>query len=413
MTNFIKRLKPFAPIITSLADDDLYKFTMWQALLHAFPANQAEYRYRCRNTPGFPLALLKEELEAQLDHLCTLRFSEDELTYFGEMRYIKSDFVDFLRIFQFQRRFITVETDGDDLVVIAKGPQVHVMDFEIKVMAIINELYYQHLTQADDGASALAEGRRRLAAKIFKLKQAERFTKLRKNPFEFFDFGLRRRFSKAWQEEVVETLLREVPQFFKGTSNVYLAKKFGITPIGTMAHEYLQTFQAVGVQLKNFQKEALEAWVHEYRGDLGVALTDVVGMDAFLADFDLYFAKLFEGLRHDSGNPFSWGEKALVKYTQLRIDAQTKRLTFSDSLDIPLSLKLHEHFADRTQTGFGIGTNLTNDMGDGILKPLSNIMKLVYCNGQPVIKLPDSPGKVFGVDETYETYCRQVFKQYV
>src|SRR5690606_11811776 len=153
-------------------------------------------------------------------------------------------------------------------------------------------------------------------------------------PFEFFDFGLRRRFSGAWHDEVVETLAREVPEHFKGTSNVELARRYGLVPIGTMAHEYLQTFQAVGVQLRASQRAALEAWVQEYRGALGIALTDVIGMDAFLADFDRYFAKLFDGLRHDSGDPVVWGEKALAHYAKLKVDARTKRLVFSDGLDL-------------------------------------------------------------------------------
>ena len=149
--------------------------------------------------------------------------------------------------------------------------------------------------------------------------------------------GVPRRFSGAWQEEVVTTLQREVPQFFKGTSNVRLAMDHDLVPIGTMAHEYLQSYQALDdVRLRQFQKAALEDWVQEYRGDLGVALTDVVGMDAFLADFDLYFAKLFDGLRHDSGDPVAWGEKALAHYEKLRIDPHTKRLVFSDGLDIPM-----------------------------------------------------------------------------
>jgi nicotinate phosphoribosyltransferase len=206
---------------------------------------------------------------------------------------------------------------------------------------------------------------------------------------------------------VVATFAQEVPEHFKGTSNVHLAKKYGLVPIGTMAHEYLQTFQAMGVQLKDFQKAALEAWVQEYRGDLGVALTDVVGMDAFVADFDLYFAKLFDGLRHDSGDPVAWGEKALAHYERLKINAHTKRLVFSDGLDIPTALALHDHFADRIQTGFGIGTHLTNDMG---LPTLNIVMKLVSCNGQPVAKLSDSPGKTICDDATFLAYLRQVFR---
>jgi len=391
-----------ADVIKSLLETDLYKFTMWQAMLHRHPQARAEYRFVCRNTPAFPLAELRAEVDAALDRLCTLSFREDELAYLGGLRYIKPDFVDFLRIFRFQRRFVQAGVEGDRLEIVASGPQVHVMGFEIYVLAIVNELYFRRF----DSTAALAEGRARLQAKIAQLR---RFGEepARAHPFEFFDFGVRRRFSGAWQEEVVSTLKHEVPQFFKGTSNVDLARRLGLVAIGTMAHEYLQSYQALDVRLRDFQKAALEDWVQEYRGDLGTALTDVVGMEAFLADFDLYFAKLFDGLRHDSGDPIVWGEKALAHYAKLRIDAHTKRLVFSDGLDLPAALRIHRHFADRTQLGFGIGTNLSNDLGPA---PLNIVMKLVRCNGQPVAKLSDSPGKTLCADETFLAYLRQVFQ---
>nr|WP_295775068.1 nicotinate phosphoribosyltransferase [Rhodoferax sp.] len=398
----------FPPVIHSLLETDLYKFTMQQPMLHSMPTNQAEYRFVCRNTPAFPLAELAEDVNAQLDALCALRFTDDELGYLEALRYLSSDYIDFLRLFQFQRRFITVSTEGDTLHVVAKGPQVHVMGFEIYVLAIINELYFRRLAQGAAHDAALAEARVRLQAKIALLRDYASNGPARRHPLEFFDFGVRRRFSGAWQQEVATTLAREVPEFFKGTSNVYLAKTLGLVPIGTMAHEYLQTFQATGVQLKGFQKAALEAWVQEYRGDLGVALTDVVGMDAFLADFDLYFAKLFDGLRHDSGDPVVWGEKALAHYAKLKLDAHAKRLVFSDGLDVPTALSLHSHFADRVQIGFGIGTNLSNDTG---LKPLNIVMKLVSCNGQPTAKLSDSPGKTLCDDQTFLAYLRKVFNK--
>jgi len=330
------------------------------------------------------------------------------------LRYLKSDYIDFLRLFQFQRRFITVSTNGGTLNIVAKGPQVHVMGFEIYVLSIVNELYFRRLASERGSEQVfLAEARKRLASKITLLRDYQNANPAAAggrpglNPFEFFDFGARRHFSGAWHAEVVQTLAREVPQFFKGTSNVFLAKQFGLTPIGTMAHEYLQSFQALpGVQLKYFQKKALETWVQEYRGDLGTALTDVVGMDAFLGDFDLFFAKLFDGLRHDSGDPLAWGEKALAHYAKLKLNANTKRLVFSDGLDVPTALSLHAHFANRVQTGFGIGTNLTNDTG---LEPLNIVMKLVSCNGQPTAKLSDSPGKTLCEDETFLAYLRQVF----
>ncbi|MEJ6001632.1 nicotinate phosphoribosyltransferase [Paucibacter soli] len=390
-----------APIITSLLETDLYKFTMWQAMLHRHPQTQAEYQFLCRNPSAFALADLLPELERELDALCGLSFHTDELAYLRGLRFMKSDFVDFLRIFRFQRDFIRVRAAGEGLSIVASGPQVHVMAFEIFVLAIVNELYSRRFDQA----AALAEGRTRLHHKIGLLR-AFADEPERRHPFEVFDFGLRRRFSGAWQHEVVATLKQELPQYFKGTSNVLLARDLELVPIGTMAHEYLQSYQATGVRLRDHQKAALEDWVQEYRGDLGVALTDVVGMDAFLADFDLYFAKLFDGLRHDSGDPYVWGEKALAHYARLRIDPHTKRLVFSDGLDVPAALALYRHFADRTQLGFGIGTNFSNDMG---VEPLNIVMKLTQCNGQPVAKLSDSPGKTMCDDATFLAYLRQVF----
>ena len=389
------------PIITSLLDTDLYKFTMWQAMLHRHPQTTAEYEFVCRTPAAFPLAELLPEVNRELDALCTLRFAPDELDYIASLRFIKSDFVDFLRIFQFQRAFIKAWAEGDQLHIVARGPQVHVMGFEIYVLAIVNELYFRHF----DAESALVEGRKRLAHKISQLKHLAVEAKLR-HPFELFDFGVRRRFSGAWQREVVQAFAAETSQWFKGTSNVLLARDLNLVPIGTMAHEYMQSYQSLGVRLRDFQIAALEDWVQEYRGDLGIALTDTVGMDAFLADFDMYFAKLFDGLRHDSGDPYEWGEKALTHYAKLRIDPQNKRLVFSDGLDLDTALSLYHRFADRIQCGFGIGTRLTNDMG---LTTINIVMKLTHANGQPVAKISDSPGKTMCNDETYLAYLRQVF----
>ncbi|WP_368642064.1 nicotinate phosphoribosyltransferase [Castellaniella ginsengisoli] len=392
----------FVPVIESLLDTDLYKFTMWQAMLHRHPAAQAEYRFICRERPERPLAALAPEIERQLDHLCTLRFQPEELEYLRGLRYIKADFVDFLSLFHFQRRFIRVSTQGDALEIIAHGPQVHVMAFEVFVLAIVNELYFRCQQSPD----VLTEGRRRLQGKIALLRDFSR-EPARRFPLQISDFGSRRRFSRAWQAEVVETLHQAAPQTITGTSNVALARALGLVPVGTMAHEYLQSYQAFGkVRLRDFQRAALEDWVQEYRGDLGIALTDVVGMDAFLADFDLYFAKLFDGLRHDSGDPVAWGERAIAHYQSLRIDPAGKRFVFSDGLDLPRALALYRHFADRVQPAFGIGTNLTNDLG---LKPLNIVMKLFRCNGMSTAKLPDSPGKVHCTDETFLAYLRQVF----
>jgi nicotinate phosphoribosyltransferase len=221
------------PVITSLLDTDLYKFTMWQAMLHRHPATQAEYTFLCRNQPAYPLAELVPEVNRELDALCALSFRPDELAYLRSLRFVRSDFVDFLRIFHFQRDFITARAgdDGATLEIVASGPQVHVMAFEIFVLAIVNELYFRRF----DAAAALAEGRKRLAAKIERLREFAKEPK-RATPFEFFDFGVRRRFSGAWHRAVLATLKDEVPEFFKGASDVLFARDLGLVPIGTMAH---------------------------------------------------------------------------------------------------------------------------------------------------------------------------------
>ena len=401
-----------SPIITSLLDNDLYKFTMLQAMLHQFPQTHGVYRFRCRNNEdaAYPLATIKEALERQLDSLCELRFLPDELDYLRQLRFMRSDFVDYLELFQLKRRFVTVTTDSEGrLFVTIEGPMIQAMFFEVFVLAIINELYFNALSDA----SVIAEGQRRLEEKVTQLHEyaqqqlSQAGSQQHSPPFIVADFGTRRRFSKSWQAHVVETLHQAEPTIVSGTSNVYLAKKLGMTPIGTMAHEFMQAFQALDVRLRNSQKAALEAWVHEYRGDLGIALTDVVGMDAFLRDFDLYFAKLFDGLRHDSGDPYSWGDKAIAHYKKLKIDPRTKILTFSDGLDLNKAWDLHQYFKGQIKTSFGIGTNLTNDMG---ITPINIVLKLVECNGQPVAKLSDSPGKTMINNDTYLAYLRQVFE---
>lgn len=394
-----------APIIQSLLDTDLYKFTMLQVVLHKFPQTHSVYHFRCRNLEDtvYPLTDILADLNEQLDHLCQLKFKEDELLYLRSLRFIKSDFVDYLELFQLKRRFIKAGIDSEGrLDIWVEGPMVQAMMFEIFVLAIVNELYFRRI-RTDD---VLAEGERRLLAKIELLKKYEAEQNPNDPPFLVSDFGTRRRYSFEWQKHVIEEFNQASPYIFRGTSNVLIAKDLNITPIGTMAHEFLQAFQALDVRLRNFQKAALETWVQEYRGDLGIALTDVVGMDAFLCDFDLYFAKLFDGLRHDSGNPYEWGDKAYAHYKKLKIDSKTKMLTFSDGLNLEKAWDLHNYFKDRFQVSFGIGTNLTNDMGQ---TPLNIVLKLVECNGQSVAKISDSPGKTMTDNDTFLAYLRQVF----
>ncbi|KWQ04086.1 nicotinate phosphoribosyltransferase [Acinetobacter harbinensis] len=392
-------------IIHSLLDTDLYKFTMLQVVLHKFPQTHSVYHFRCRNLEDtvYPLTDILADLNQQLDYLCQLQFKDHELQYLRSLRFIKSDFVDYLELFQLKRRFIQASIDAEGrLDIWVEGPMVQAMMFEIFVLAIVNELYFRRI-RSD---AVLLEGERRLQAKMLLLKQYQQQQNPNDPPFLVSDFGTRRRYSYEWQKHVIAEFHQAAPHIFRGTSNVLIAKELGITPIGTMAHEFLQAFQALDVRLRDFQKAALETWVQEYRGDLGIALTDVVGMDAFLRDFDLYFAKLFDGLRHDSGDPYEWGDKAYAHYKKLKVDSKSKMLTFSDGLNLEKAWDLHHYFKDRFQVSFGIGTNLTNDMGQ---TPLNIVLKLVECNGQSVAKISDSPGKTMTDNDTFLAYLRQVF----
>lgn len=378
------------PIITSLLDTDLYKFTMQQVVLHHFPGAQAEFKFKCRN-PGVNLARHSQEVREQIDHLCTLTFAKDELDYLASLRYIKPSYAAFLKGFKLNPDHITVKpTDSGELDIRISGPWFHTILFEVPVLSIVNQIYFSN--QASP--ARMAEGRARLSSKSVFLNEFLGGYEGKSN-FKFSDFGTRRRFSGDWQREVVTRLSKMHPEQFTGTSNVLLAKDLGLIPIGTMAHEYLQAFQALGSSLKDFQRNAFETWAMEYRGDLGIALSDIVGVDAFLRDFDLYFCKLFDGVRHDSGNPFEWGEKILDHYRKNRIDPKTKTLVFSDGLDMELATELHRRFADLSMPVFGIGTHLTNDLG---LKALNIVIKMTRCNGQPVAKISDSPGKAMCED---------------
>jgi nicotinate phosphoribosyltransferase len=287
-------------------------------------------------------------------------------------------------------------TDEGGLSITVKGPWFLTIFFEIPLLSIVNEVYFKHTT---DGAARRADGERRLAEKI---------DLARREGFRFSEFGTRRRYSYAWQKSVIETLCRSLPQeVYTGTSNTYFAKETGTMPIGTMAHEFIQAGQALdNVTLARSQASMLQAWVEEYRGDLGIALSDTLGFDKFLQDFDLYFAKLYDGVRHDSGDPAAWAERMIAHYERLRIDPRTKTLVFSDGLDFPRAAELWRRFRGRANILFGIGTNLTNDFSG--VTPLQIVIKLTSCNGRPVAKLSDSPGKLMCEDEAFLSYLRTV-----
>ena len=385
-------------IIESLLDTDLYKFTMMQVVLHQFPGAQVEYVFKCR-TPGVDLGAHADEIRAGVADLCKLRFTEDELAYLRGLRFMKSDFVDFLGLFQFNEKYIHVEpTAGPPgLDITIRGPWLHTILYEIPVLAIVSEVYFRR-TQARPN---LAEGRRRLAAKLDLVRGLEPDL-----VFRISDYGTRRRFSRDWHDELIAAFKREIPARFAGTSNVWLARKHGVTPLGTMAHEYMQACQALGPRLRDSQIFAFDVWAREYRGDLGIAIADTYGTDAFLRDFDMYFCKLFDGARHDSGDPVAWGERMIEHYRRNRVDPRTKTLIFSDQLTIPIAVDIARRFQGRALTSFGIGTNLTNDLG---YEPINIVIKMTECNGQPVAKVSDSPGKTVCKDPGYLAYLRQVF----
>jgi len=381
-------------MITSLLDTDLYKFTMMQVVLHHFPAAQVEYRFKCRNA-GIDLRPHQAEIQRRINALANLTLSDEELDYLAALPYIQADFIEYLRYFRLNPALVRVQA-LDALDIVIEGPWFHTILFEVPILSLVNEIYFREYAPKPDWA----EGEKRLAEKIELIKQ-------RNDPgFLCSDFGTRRRFSGAWQAKVVQAFAHAVPDNFVGTSNVKLAQTFNLPVIGTMAHEFLQAGQALSPRLVDSQRFALETWVQEYRGQLGIALSDVCGMDAFLRDFDAAFAKLYDGARHDSGDPIEWGEKLLKHYAQLGIDAKQKTLVFSDGLSVPSALAIYDHFKQSTNPVFGIGTNLTNDLG---YTPLQIVIKMTRCNGQPVAKISDSAGKLMCQDAVYLQYLRQVF----
>ncbi len=386
-------------IIESLLDTDLYKFTMMQVVLHHFPTAQVEYRFKCR-TEGVDLTPYIEEIEREIGGLCGLRFSHRELDYLRSWRFLKSDFVDLLGLFHLDQRFVSVRASASvagELDITIVGPWLHTILFEVPLLAIVSEVYFRNTRRNVD----FTEGRKRLKRRSRRSTRCRTLSSVSRITERAGDFHINGR-TKSW----ARSKSGSAPKFV-GTSNVHFALEHGLTPLGTMAHEYLQACQAVGPRLRDSQVFAFNTWAREYRGDLGIALSDICGMDAFLRDFDLFFCKLFDGVRHDSGDPFEWGEKLIAHYQKMRIDPRSKVMVFSDSLNVPLAIRLHEYFKGRSQTAFGIGTNLTNDIG---YRPLQIVIKMTRCNGQPVAKISDEPSKAMDYDPSYVAYLREVFQ---
>ncbi len=391
------------PIIESLLETDLYKFSMGQAIYHQFPDYKTTWTFKCRNTDVKFTAEMIEEIKAQIKAYCDLRFSEEELAYLDTIEWFKGSYIDFLRLWHPRYEDFEITTDAEcGLAIDTRGTWLNTSMYEIPTLAIVNEVYfrmaydYDHLIESfkqrlDDKYNALRDGKYYLGV--------------------FSEFGLRRRLSAEAQELAVQkfaTLNKDLKcaTTFVGTSNVFLAKKFGVKPVGTMAHEWImcvgQGNHKHNPAYSNWY--ALDAWVKEYGVLNGTALTDAITTDCFLKDFQLTYSTLFSGVRHDSGDPIEWGEKMIAHYERLGLDPKTKTLLFSDSLDFERADKIWRHFQGKAKVAFGIGTYLANDTD---VEPLNIVMKTTACNGQDVAKISDVEGKGMCKNPAYVHYLKR------
>ena len=389
------------PVITSLLDTDWYKLTMMQGVHHRYPNARVTWEFRSRNAEDLEPYLV--EVRRQIDMLAQLQLTRQESAYLSTFPYMSPDFIRFLELFRFRPEYVDVGMEDGELCIVIDGPWSHSILFEIVVLAIISEVRNRVLYPDVE----VEQARERLRFKLETLRQ--RYTPEQLAGFNLADFGTRRRLSQPVHEAIVQILQTEFPGNFVGTSNVDLARRLGIAPMGTMAHEWVMAHQQLGSRLVDSQRAALEAWVQEYRGHLGIALTDTITLEAFLNDFDLYFAKLFDGLRHDSGDPMVFAEKCIRHYEKLGIDPRTKSLIFSDALTLDKAMSLKMALQGRIKTSFGIGTSLTCDVPG--VEPMNMVLKMVSCNGQPVAKISDEPGKTMSRDEGFVRYLKSVFER--
>lgn len=390
-------------IINSLLETDLYKFSMGQAIYHQFPSYKTTWTFKCRNKDVKFTPEMVEEIKEQIKAYCQLRFTEDELEYLNNIKWFKGSYIDFLRLWRPRFEDFEISTNAEcGLSIETKGTWLNTSMYEIPTLAIVNEVYFRMQYNYDELFDQ------------FKRKLDEKFDWIKSNKYyisTFSEFGLRRRLSAEAQELAVEKFshlndtMRSASQFI-GTSNVYLAKKFNVTPVGTMAHEWImcvgQGDHKHNPAYSNYY--ALRAWVNEYGVLNGTALTDAITTDCFLKDFDLTYSTLFSGVRHDSGDPIEWGEKMIKHYESLGIDPKTKTLLFSDSLNFEKADNIFRHFNGRTKVAFGIGTYIANDTD---VPALNIVMKTTACNGQDVAKISDTPGKGMCKNPDYVDYLQR------
>ena len=387
-------------IIISLLETDMYKMSMGQAIYHQFSDYKTTWSFKCRNEDVHFTQEMVEEIKRQIQLYCSLRFTEEELEYLHNIKWIKGSYVDFLRLWQPRYEDFEITTNADcGLAIEIRGTWLNTSMYEIPTLAIVNEVYFRI---AYDYDVLMESFRTRLNDKIKKLQDGS----YRLGAFS--EFGLRRRLSAEAQELAVCELAKANYSYssFVGTSNVYLAKKYGLTPVGTMAHEWImcvgQGNHKHNPAYSNWY--ALDAWVKEYGVLNGTALTDAITTDCFLKDFQLTYATLFSGLRHDSGDPIEWGEKMIAHYRKLGIDPHTKTLLFSDSLDFEKADKIYRYFKDKAKVAFGIGTYIANDTD---VPALNIVIKTTACNGMDVAKISDTPGKGMCKNPSYVHYLKR------
>lgn len=387
-------------IIVSLLETDMYKMSMGQAIYHQFSDYKTTWSFKCRNKDVHFTDEMVAEIKRQIQLYCNLRFTEDELEYLNNIKWIKGSYVDFLRLWKPRYEDFEITTNAEcGLAIETKGTWLNTSMYEIPTLAIVNEVYFR---MAYDYEKLMQSFQERLQKKIQLLTDGTY------QLGAFSEFGLRRRLSAEAQELAIQELAKANYPYskFVGTSNVYLAKKFGLTPVGTMAHEWImcvgQGNHKHNPAYSNWY--ALDAWVKEYGVLNGTALTDAITTDCFLKDFQLTYATLFSGLRHDSGDPIEWGEKMIAHYKELEIDPKTKTLLFSDSLNFEKADKLYRYFKDKAKVAFGIGTYIANDTE---VPTLNIVMKTTACNGMDVAKISDTPGKGMCKNPDYVHYLQR------
>lgn len=386
-----------SPVLHTLLDTDAYKLHMQQAVFHHYHDVHVAAEFRCRGDDL--LGIYADSIREQVDAMQHLALQDDEYHWLSGLPFFKADYLTWLRHFRYKPEQVTVTNDNGKLNIRLAGPWREVIMWEVPLLAVISELAHRYRSPETGVEQAVASLEN-------KLVEFSHLTEgLDMSRFRLMDFGTRRRFSREVQQAIVKRLQQE--PWFVGTSNYDLARRLDLTPMGTQAHEWFQAHQQISPDLANSQRAALAAWLDEYPNQLGIALTDCITMDAFLRDFGPEFAERYQGLRHDSGDPVEWGEKAIAHYEKLGIDPMTKVLVFSDNLDLAKAVDLYRHFSSRVNLSFGIGTRLTCDIPQ--VKPLNIVIKLVECNGKPVAKLSDSPGKTICHDKAFVRALRKAF----